>query len=85
MILVMVERCPVIFHHIEDPLEELQDDILSVKWQRGKEPTYTLIHYLQVHLKLVWFAILKNTLRIQAQWFLQNLTKSALSSTKLKF
>lgn len=29
VILVMVERCPVIFHRIEDALEELQDDILQ--------------------------------------------------------
>lgn len=34
---MMVERCPVIFHHIEDALDELQDYFVSVKedvWRR---------------------------------------------------
>lgn len=45
------------------------------------------MHHLQVrrHLKLVWFAILKNNLGIKDQWLLPNLVKNALSAKELKF
>jgi len=86
MIPVLVERCLVTCHHIEDALDELQGCIFSVKGEE-KEAMYILIHCLRIrrHLKLVRLVFLKNTLGIQAQWLLPNLVKSDLSATKLKF